>query len=167
LNGRIQLNSARYSLQPEQNNTFRTTSGGADFTWQIIKNKFMLSSDLRFERTAGALDNRFNQGFTLWNAQVSWNIGDKNAGQLRLRVADILNDNKSIRRNATENRIEDIRFNTLPRYVIVSFTYNLNSSLRQNAPQQDGVSRPGEHQWQHPGGGRPGGGGPVIIRQVQ
>jgi len=155
LNGRIQLNSARYSLQPEQNNNFRTTSGGADFTWQIIKNKLMLSSDLRFERTAGALDNRFNQGFTLWNAQVSWNIGDKNAGQLRLRISDILNDNKSIRRNATENRIEDIRFNTLPRYVILSFTYNLNSSLRQNAPQQDGVGRPGEQRWQHPGGGAP------------
>jgi hypothetical protein len=167
LNGRIQLSSARYSLQP--NNNFQTASGGADFTWQIIKNKLMISSDLRFERTYGYSDD-FNRGFTLWNAQLSYNIGNANQGQVRLRVADILNGNQSIRRNATENRIEDIWINTLPRYVILSFTYNLNSSLRQSAPQQDGVRRSGDHHFQMPpGGGRPGGGGvrvhPVIIQQ--
>ncbi|MCL2412926.1 MAG: hypothetical protein FWC98_02190 [Bacteroidales bacterium] len=47
--------------------------------------------------------------------------------------------------------------------MILSFTYNLNTSMRQNAPQQDGVRGPGgggQRFQGHPGG-------PVIIRQTQ
>ncbi|MCL2414355.1 MAG: TonB-dependent receptor [Bacteroidales bacterium] len=167
LNGRIQINDARYSLQQHLNNTFYTTSGGADFTFQIIQNRLFLSSDMNFSVTSGSDDPRFNRNFTLWNAQLSWNLGQNNAGQLRLRVVDILDQNRNgnNRINATENRIEHIWVNTLPRYVIVSFTYNLNTSMRQNAPQQDGVRGPGQRHFQHPGGGRPGG-QQVVIHQV-
>ncbi|MCL2412927.1 MAG: TonB-dependent receptor [Bacteroidales bacterium] len=115
LNGRIQINDARYSLQNHLNNTFFTTSGGADFTWQIIPNRLFISSDMNFSVTSGSDDPRFNRNFTLWNAQLSWNLGQNNAGQLRLRVVDILDQNRNgnNRVNATENRIEHIWVNTL------------------------------------------------------
>jgi len=86
-----------------------------------------------------------------------------------LRVVDILDQNRNgnNRVNAMENRIEHVWVNTLPRYVILSFTYNLNTSMRQSAPQQDGVGRPGERRFQHPGGGGRPGGQQVIIHQIQ
>jgi hypothetical protein len=166
LNGRIQVNDARYSLQKEQNNTYYTTSGGADFTWQIIKNKLALSSDFTFSRMDG-LTGDHNQRWNLWNAQLSYNVGKANQGQIRLRVVDILNDNQNTQRNVSETSIEDVTNNTmLRRYFLLAFTYNLNTALRRNAPQQDGVQSPGQRRWEGvPGGGRPGGGGTRVIIQ--
>jgi hypothetical protein len=40
-------------------------------------------------------------------------------------IYDILNQNKNIRRNVTETYIEDIRTQTLTRYLLLTFTYNL------------------------------------------
>ncbi len=165
LNGRIRWNDAKYSLQSERNNAYYTMSGGADFNWQIVKNKLILSSDLSFSNTYGYADG-YNPRYTTWNAQLAWNIGKSNAGQFRIRIADILNDNKNTQRNATASYIEDITYNTLPRYVMLSFTYNLNTAKSQDAPQQDGV-RGGGRRWQGPppGGGGSRGGRPVIIMQ--
>ncbi|MCL2416967.1 MAG: TonB-dependent receptor [Bacteroidales bacterium] len=167
LNGRYQLNSARHTLS-DNNTDFHTLSGGADFTWQIVRNRLFISSDMNFSETFGADNQNFNRSFWLWNAQLSLNIGQNNAGQLRLRVVDILDQNRNgnNRLNATENRVEHIWVNTLPRYVIVSFTYNINTSLRQSAPQQDGVRGTGDRRIQMPPGhgGRPGG-QQVIIHQ--
>jgi hypothetical protein len=158
LNARFQVNDARYSLQNNLNNTYYTTSGGADFTWQIIKGKLAVSSDMTFSRIDGLMG-AHDQKWTLWNAQLSYNVGQANQGQIRLRVVDMLNDNRNTIRNVSEMSIEDITYNTLRRYFLVAFTYNLNTALRRNAPNADGVSDP-SRPWQHPGGGgRPGGGG--------
>jgi hypothetical protein len=162
LNGRFQMNDARYSLQNERNNTYYTTSGGADFTYQIIKNKLAVSSDFSFSRMDGLTEGH-NPRWNLWNAQLSYNVGKANKGQIRFRVVDMLNQNKNTQRNVSETSIEDITYNTLQRYFLVAFTYNLNSSLRGKAPQQDGVGNP-ERPWERPGGGRPGGSGMRVIQ---
>ena len=104
----------------------------------------------------------YNPRFTLWNAQMSWNVGKTNAGQIRFRIVDILNNNNNTQRNVRETYIEDVTYNRLQRYFLVAFTYNLNSALRLDAPQQDGVRGAGQRQFQMPpgiappGGGRPG-----------
>jgi hypothetical protein len=163
LNGRWQTNNARYLLQSYRNNIYHTISGGADFTWQIIKNKFSISSDFTFSRMDG-LTNAYNPRWNLWNAQLSYNVGKANQGQVRFRIVDILNDNKNTQRNVSETYIEDITYtNTLRRYFLLAFTYNLNTALRRDAPQQDGIRQPGggQRQFQQGGGGgggrRPGG----------
>ncbi|MDR2908216.1 MAG: outer membrane beta-barrel family protein, partial [Bacteroidales bacterium] len=148
LNGQIMLNDAKYTLQPERNNVYYTTSGGADFNWQIIPGKLTLSSDVSFSTTTGYSDG-YNPKFTTWNAQLAWNIGKSNEGQLRLRINDILNDNNNTRRTTAESYIEDITYNTVPRYMILSFTYNLNSNKGADAPQQNGV---GVRRWHGPHG---------------
>jgi hypothetical protein len=164
LNARFQVNDARYSVQNELNNTFYTTSGGADFTWQIIRGKLAFSSDMTFSRMNGLTDGH-NPRWTLWNAQLSYNVGKANQGQVRLRIVDILNDNQNTQRNVSEIFIEDVtQHKMLRRYFLLAFTYNLNTALRRNAPQADGVGNPERMRWQgaHPGGG--GGVDPVIIR---
>lgn len=129
LNGRFIINNAIYSLQPERNNIFYTTSGGADFSWQIIKNKLILSSDFNFSRMDGLSDGH-NPRWSVWNAQLSWNYGKTNKGQIRLQVLDILNDNNDTQRYVTPNYIEDITSNVLKRYFLLVFTYNLQSASR-------------------------------------
>lgn len=158
LNGRIRWNDAQYSLQPDNNIRYYTTSGGADFNWQIVKNRLILSSDLSFSNTVGYSDG-YNPKYTTWNAQLAWNIGEYNEGQLRMRIVDILNDNKNTQRNTAESYIEDITYNTLQRYVMLSFTYNLNSSKRKDAPEQEGVHGPGQFRMRRVGTTPPTGGG--------
>ncbi|MCL2028653.1 MAG: TonB-dependent receptor [Bacteroidales bacterium] len=167
LNARFQVNDARYTLQPDQNNTYYITSGGVDFTWQIIRNKLAVSSDFNFSRMDN-LSEGHNPRWNLWNAQLSYNIGKANQGQIRLRVMDILNQNKNTQRNVSETFIEDVTYhNTLQRYFLVAFTYNLNTALRSSAPQQQNARNP-ERRWE--GGGRPpgeGGGGGPRIRVIE
>ncbi len=67
----------------------------------------------------------FNQNFVLWNASVAKKFLKDNRGELRLTVYDILNQNNSIRRHVTELYIEDSQTNVLNRYVMLTFTYNL------------------------------------------
>jgi hypothetical protein len=159
LNGRFQMNNARYSLQPDNNNRYRTISGGADFTWQIIANKLAISSDFAFSRMDGLAD-AYNPRWNLWNAQLSYNLGKANQGQIRFRIVDILNDNRNTQRNVTETSIEDVTHNTLlRRYFLLALTYNLNTALRRDAPQQTGIRQPGQRQYPGSGSGerRPAG----------
>jgi hypothetical protein len=129
LNGQFIVNNATYSLQPERNNVFYITSGGTDFTWQIVERKLVLSSDFRFSRMDGfSVDH--NPRWNVWNAQLAWNIGKTNKSQLRLQVVDILNENNNTQRNVMPNYIEDVTTNIMKRYFLLIFTYNLSSAPR-------------------------------------
>ena len=54
-------------------------------------------------------------------------------GKLRLSVKDLLNQNIGINRNANQNYVEDSRVNTLRRFFLLSFTYNLAKTGLNNA----------------------------------
>ena len=51
-----------------------------------------------------------------------------NCGKLKLSVKDLLNQNTGINRNANQNYIEDSRVNSLRRFFLLSFTYNLTKT---------------------------------------
>jgi hypothetical protein len=124
LNGRFNARNTRYSLQSERNNINSTTSGGADFSWQIIKGKLILSSDVNYRMERG-LYAGYDFTSTLWNAQLAWNIGKTNDLQLRFRIDDILNDRKDTHRSVSETFIQDITYkNTLRRFFMFSLIYN-------------------------------------------
>jgi hypothetical protein len=131
LNGNFRINNAKYSLQPERNNIFYTTMGGADFNWQIIGNgKLVLSSDFRFSRMDGFSADH-NPRWSVWNAQLAWNIGRTNKANLRLQAVDILNNDNNTTRNIMPNYIEDVTTtNILRRYFLLTFTYNLQPTHR-------------------------------------
>jgi vacuolar-type H+-ATPase subunit D/Vma8 len=48
-------------------------------------------------------------------------------GELRLSVFDLLKQNQAIRRNVTENYIEDVQNDVLQQYFMLTFTYNLRN----------------------------------------
>ena len=131
LSGGMGKTNSRFSLQSDRNNVSDFSSLGADFTWQIIKDKLSLSTDINYQDQRG-LAAGLNPTFTLWNAQLSYNIGKKNDAQLLLRVVDILNDRQDTWRWASGNSIQDITyFNTLRRFFMVSFIYNKRQTATQ------------------------------------
>ena len=124
LNGRMSTTNTRYSLQSHRNNRHHNGSFRADFDWHIIKNKVTLSSNIGHIQQRG-LSADHNPTYTLWNAQLSWNIGKTNDAQFIFQIVDILNDRQDTRRWSTENSIQDItERNTLRRLFMVSFIYN-------------------------------------------
>ena len=58
------------------------------------------------------------------------------AGELKLTVLNLLNQNKPITRTIGENYFEDNRTNVIRRYFIVSLTYNLNHTANRNQMPQ-------------------------------
>src|SRR5690606_36065510 len=81
-------------------------------------------------------------------------------GMLRLQAFDLLNEQVSISRSVTENRIVDSRTNRLARYFMLSFTYKFQKFAGRTGamPDDNGPGR-----WERGGrsmsgpGGRPGG----------
>ena len=84
-------------------------------------------------------------------------LRDKSAA-VTLSVYDILGQRKSIYRDVTANYIEDVEYNSLTRYGMVTFTYRFTTFKKGEQPKTDydrmGMPPGG------PGGpgGRPGGG---------
>lgn len=121
LAGNVTLQSARYSLQPEQNTEFFTKTLTGDLFWQL-PGRFVLTSEVYFVSNSGRSAG-YNQQFALWNLALSRQFRDKR-GELRLQAYDLL-QNRSLVRNVTETYVEDVRSRVLQRYFLLSFTYNL------------------------------------------
>lgn len=124
LTAALTYSEAKYSLQSSLNNNYLTQEYGIDIGWQMPKN-FFLSSDFRYtitsQRSAG-----FNASVPLWNTAISKLFLKYNRGEIKISVYDMLNENKGILRNTSQNYIEDQSNKILRRFFLLSFTYSLN-----------------------------------------
>ena len=77
----------------------------------------------------------FNQEFLLWNMAVAKQFLKSNAAEIKLTVYDILNRNKGVNTIANDNYVEDIRSNVVPRFLLVSLTYNLKQKAQRKSAQ--------------------------------
>ncbi len=137
LTGGFRQQNSRFSLQSDRNNRYYNGNYGMNFSWQIIKDKLILSSDINYRETSGYADG-YNLQNTRWNAQIQQNFGKTNNWQLRFSVEDILNDKKDYYRYAYENYIVDYVYkNTLRRYFMLSLTYNFRRM--HTPPKEEGV----------------------------
>ena len=120
----------------------------------------VISTDLRYSTTSG-YSAGYNSDQWIWNGSVAYQfLRDKQAA-VTLSVYDILGQRKNIYRNVTGDYIEDVFYNSLGRYGMLTFTYRFNTFKKGEQPKDRNADRwggpdrfgPGGP----PGGGRPGG----------
>jgi hypothetical protein len=134
---RYNYNITRYSLESAVNNKYISQEYEGSADWQLPRN-FFLSTDFTYtinsQRAAG-----FNLEIPLWNASISKLFLKNNRGQLKLTATDLLNRNTGVSRDVSQNYIEDKEVNTLRRFFMLTFTYNLNKFALNNGSGAGGM----------------------------
>ena len=86
----------------------------------------VLETSLTYNKLGG-LGAGFDDTSFLLNAALGYKFLDGNGGEVRLIMADILNQNTNVSRSITEFYVEDNSSNVLGRYIILNFTYTLRN----------------------------------------
>ena len=155
----------RYSFQ-NTTNTVQTTSNRNLHTWGGMFNGtysapfgLVISTDLSYSTTSG-YSAGYNTKQWLWNGSLAYQfLRDKQAA-LTISVYDILGQRKSVYRNVTANYIDDVIYNSLGRYGMLTFTYRFTTFKKGEQPKDRNQDNFGPGRFGPPGGGRPGGGRP-------
>ena len=115
--------AAAYSLTSAQNTNYFSQTLTADVFYQLPAH-FVVTSDAWASNSIGRAAG-YNQRLVLWNLALARQFFANQQAELKLEVHDLLNQNRSLVRNATETYVEDVRSRVLQRYFLLSFTYNL------------------------------------------
>ncbi len=112
----------------------------------------VISTDLRYSTTSGYSDG-YNTDQWIWNGSIAYQFLKEKQAALTISVYDILGQRKNIYRNVTGDYIEDVYYNSLGRYGMLTFTYRFNTFKKGEQPKNrnEGFGGPGGF------GGRPGG----------
>lgn len=148
------LTTTHNSVRVSSNQTVHAFGGrfnGVYYTpWGLT-----FQTDLNFSATEGYAAG-YNTRTWLWNAQLSQQFLRSKALTLSVKVYDILNQRQNIRRTVSANYIDDIAYNSLARYGMITVSYRFNSFGKGNEPSASGS---GDFMRRGPGGGGGGFGG--------
>ena len=120
----------------------------------------VLNTDLSFSATRGYAAG-YDEDKWMWNASISYEFLRGRNATVTLQAYDLLRQNSNIRRSVTANYIDDVRYNSLGRYFMVSFAYKFNTFGKGNTPRDrnarefDGPGGPPPGAPRGPRGGRP------------
>jgi hypothetical protein len=70
------------------------------------------------------VSNGFDQNVLLWNTTLGKKLFKNDAGELRITLTDVLQQDRSVSRSFTESYVQDSRDRTLGQFVQAVFTYN-------------------------------------------
>lgn len=73
----------------------------------------------------GGINNQVGIATTIWNASLGYRVFKRKNAEISLKGFDLLNNAKNINRQVNELSASNITSNTLNRYFLLSFTYNL------------------------------------------
>lgn len=127
------LQSTHNTVQTSANRNVHTYGGyfnGAYYTpWGLTFN-----TDISFSGTEG-----YSEGYDtrqwLWNASLSYQFLKGKAATVSFKVYDLLQQKSNIRRSVTANYIDDINYNSLTRYFMITFNYKFNTFGKGNTPE--------------------------------
>jgi hypothetical protein len=123
INGSMNFNNMTYSFRTDLNQKIRNYSSNSTLKWQFATKSYLESN---FSYTVYKNQSfGFNQNIPAWNASVRQILGKTNRIELRLAAFDIFNKNRSISQYATQNYVISTAANTLARYFMLSFSYNI------------------------------------------
>ncbi|GAA4356758.1 TonB-dependent receptor [Hymenobacter saemangeumensis] len=123
LSANLTYENARYSLLPAQNTAYFTQTVTADALVQL-PGRWVLTTDAWYTNNTGRAAG-YNQRVLLWNAALAYQLFANKQGEIKLQAYDLLNQNRSVTRNATDVYVEDVRSQVLRQYFLLSFTYQL------------------------------------------
>jgi hypothetical protein len=123
-------NIARNSLQPTLNTNYYSQTLSVEAT-AYTNNGWIIAGDFDYTYSGNHAEG-YNTSVPLLNPSIAKQFLKNKAGELRLTIFDLFNQNVSVTRTVTENTIQDTRTNVLTRYAMLTFTYN----LRQFAGKQ-------------------------------
>lgn len=121
--GGVGYNKAAYSLETAPNQEFFNNSAYAETNISLGKGLYLNSRFTYSLFLNEALD--FRQEVPIWNASFYKVLGKKQRAEIRLNAFDILNQNVGITQNASQNFVSREEVNTLARYFMLVFTYNM------------------------------------------
>lgn len=121
---KVEYNDVRYSLQPEQNQHYWTSTWSLDANL-YLRHGFSIASDLEYIHRTG-LPPGYNISPVVWNAGIAQQMLHSKKLTVRLQVFDILGQNTGFSRNTSQNYINDVSYRVLSRYWLFSLTYNFN-----------------------------------------
>jgi len=145
------FSNVKNSVQAQANNRYISQSAGLRLNL-LSKKGWLFNNEVNNQNYSGLTDG-FNQNYWLWNMAVAKKFMKNQKAELRLSVFDLLNQNQSITRTATETYIEDVNTQVLRQYFMLTFTLNLkNFGKASNSRSSGGFDRGG---FGMPGGGMP------------
>jgi hypothetical protein len=118
-------NLVENTLRPQLDNNYFFHVTGFRFNWIFLRH-WVVRNDLNNLLYTG-LGEGFNENYLLWNVNLGRKFLANNRGELTLGVFDLMNQNKSVSRNVTNNYVEDVRSNVLNRFFMLTFTYNIRN----------------------------------------
>ncbi len=119
----------RVSSNNNSNTWYHSISVRSNFIWK----GFVLQNSL-VEQLNRGLAGGYNQNFLQWNMAFGKKFLKSKSAELKLSVFDVLNKNRNITQTVSALNITDSRTNTLQRFVLLTFTYNLRN---YKAPSDD------------------------------
>jgi hypothetical protein len=123
LSGNISTNRTEYSIFKQQNQTFNRRSISSDLSVQLPNKVFVTS---RFNYTHQINDRiGFNQHLPILGLNVYKIFGKKNQHEVRVSGHDLFNRNLGINQSASNNEVSFTNTQTLSRYVMFSYSFNI------------------------------------------
>ena len=136
VSGAFVYNVAAYEVEENSNTTYFNQAYSADFTYRF-KNRFFVLTDVDYYISSGRSAG-YNQDVFLWNVSFAKKFFQTNIVEIKFTIYDILKQNNGINRIIGENYYEDVRSNVVPRFFMVTASYNLNrfgvNKVQNNMP---------------------------------
>jgi hypothetical protein len=131
---RIGKSSSTSTLRADFKNTYTTMSGylAADLKFKKIKSYVNLWSDLTYYGSNDVFVKPLSM--FVFTPTFSKNFGKTESFTAKLKVFDLFNQNRDINRNNSSNFLSQSTYNTLRRFVMFGFVYNLKNKSALATP---------------------------------
>ncbi len=124
ISGNINYSKTSNSLENQKGR--ESTNFGLSYNNTIsLPKDWSFSTDISYRGNRG-LSAGYNTDEVMWNMEISKQFLKKKQASIRLKWNDILQETASITRNVSASYIEDIEYNALSSYFLVSFSYRIN-----------------------------------------